>query len=96
MNEEQYHLDLLLNAIKNATFVCSVCGEIVFPSVHTSSNGTFTITKESCNISGGVGNKRLKENVCNGCVKRMSLMRLEEDSPNGIKIEPIDVVKTYL
>lgn len=59
-------------SIKHATFVCDVCGHIVFPTVKFE-DGITHVIKESSDLRGGKGKKVIKENVCNDCMEKMTL-----------------------
>lgn len=66
-NEELYNL------IKQNTYICSCCGNIIFPAIKNNE-----ISQDKNNIRGGLGNKILKENVCNECVNKFAIYSNEK------------------
>lgn len=63
----------LLQAIKNDTYTCTVCGETIYPIIKgvDVENGVLDITNTSACIRAGFGNKIIKENICNDCINKM-------------------------
>lgn len=70
-------VELFLDTYKAGTFVCDVCGEIVYPKVTTNEHGIF-IESESAEIRGGLRNHITKKNVCKNCHRTLSAMEDEE------------------
>lgn len=60
--------DIVLLAFKSETFVCSVCGEIVFPKVIESDGNVFIETTRA-ELRGGIGNRLLRGDVCEKCAE---------------------------
>ena len=60
--------DIVLLAFKSETFVCSVCGEIVFPKV-IESDGNVSIETTRAELRGGIGNRLLRGDVCEKCAE---------------------------
>ena len=58
--------ELFLQTFAASTFVCEICGEIVFPKLTTNEHGIF-IESSRTNIRGGKGNRCIKRNVCEAC-----------------------------
>lgn len=63
---EYSHINQLLEVYKKSTYICSICGNIIFPEV-SFNDGHININSESCELRGGKGNKVLKRNVCEHC-----------------------------
>ena len=68
---EYDHINQMLEIYKHSTYICSVCGNIIFPEVDFD-DGHINIHSESCDLRGGKGNKVLKKNVCEHCRKKIS------------------------
>ena len=62
------NLDAVLLAFKSETFVCSVCGEIVFPRV-IENDGNISVENNRAELRGGIGNCLLRGNVCEKCAE---------------------------
>lgn len=65
------NLDIVLLVFKSETFVCSVCGEIVFPKV-IESDGNVSIETTRAELRGGIGNRLLRGDVCEKCAEYCS------------------------
>ncbi len=68
--------EMFYKALAENTFVCEVCGETIMPKITTNEHGIF-IDSARAEIRGGLGNKVLKRNVCEGCLKRMNFTNEE-------------------
>lgn len=68
----QEKCDSFLGSIKAATYICTVCGQIIWPTV-TVNMDEVNIDSERCNVLGGLANRVLKRNVCKDCKKKMVL-----------------------
>lgn len=66
---DQYILDSILNDFKKMTFVCSLCGSIVFPTAHIEDNAV-SISKKST-VTYGKGNKVIRRDICSDCAEKM-------------------------
>lgn len=60
-------METYLACYRDATFVCSVCGDTVYPKISVNEQGIF-INSVRSELRGGLSNKPLKKNVCNRCV----------------------------
>lgn len=69
---DREQLENVLKVYKNSTYICSVCGNIIFPKVEFE-NGKVNMTTESCDLRGGLGNQILKKNVCKSCKDKLKL-----------------------
>ena len=69
---DREQLESVLKVYKNSTYICSVCGNIIFPKVEFE-NGKVDVTTESCDLRGGLGNQVLKKNVCKSCKDKIGL-----------------------
>lgn len=54
----------------SGTFVCSLCGNIVYPKVTTDEHGIF-VSDTRNEIRGGIANRLLKRNICEKCAENM-------------------------
>ena len=72
--------DIVLLAFKSETFVCSVCGEIVFPKV-IESDGNVSIETTRAELRGGIGNRLLRGDVCEKCAELMHRFGALEKRP---------------
>ena len=63
----------LYNVIQANTYVCDMCGKIIFPDITTSGDGGYDVMKTSAEIRGGFGNKVVCNHVCNDCVEKVTL-----------------------
>lgn len=70
-------MELFLDTYEAGTFICDVCGEIVYPKVTTNEHGIF-IESENAEIRGGLGNHVIKKNVCKNCLSVLSMIESEE------------------
>ena len=61
-----------IQAFTVSSFVCEICGEIVFPKLITNEHGIF-IESNRTDIVGGKGNRYIKRNVCEACVRKMNM-----------------------
>lgn len=52
------------------TFVCSLCGDIVYPKVTTNEYGIF-ISDIRNEIRGGLANRILEQNICEKCAENI-------------------------
>lgn len=66
----QDSMETFLTCYNSGTFVCSLCGDIVYPKVTTNEHGIF-ISNTRSEVRGGLANKLLKQNVCDKCVENM-------------------------
>ena len=69
-NALQDAMEAFLTSYNCGTFVCSLCGNIVYPKVTTNEHGIF-ISDTRNEIRGGFANKLLKQNVCEKCAENM-------------------------
>lgn len=70
-------VEVFLDTYKAGTFICDVCGEIVYPKVTTNEHGIF-IESESAEIRGGLGNHVIKQNVCKNCLSALNTIESKE------------------
>lgn len=73
--------DTLYFNIKTNTYVCSECGEIIFPNVEFSDDEHCAVKSSRNDIRGGKGNEILQRNICSKCIQNIR---------NGIKGEYYD------
>lgn len=66
---------LFLKTFENETFICKGCGEIIFPKVTVNEHGIF-IESSRAEIRGGKGNYCIERDICDGCVKKVSVTRI--------------------
>ena len=59
-----------VESIKKICYVCSKCGEIIFPDITQNDDGTINTSIEKSQIRGGLGNKVVKDNICNNCLEK--------------------------
>lgn len=71
--------ETFLTSYNSGTFVCSLCGNIVYPKVTTDEHGIF-ISDTRNEIRGGLANRLLKQNICEKCAENM--MKVPEDLIN--------------
>ena len=64
--------ELVVPAFAGSTFVCDVCGKIVFPKLTTDEHGIF-IESNRTEIRGGKGNRCIKRDVCENCARKMKM-----------------------
>lgn len=60
-------METYLACYRDATFVCSVCGDTIYPKISVNEQGIF-INSVRSELRSGIANKPLKKNVCNRCV----------------------------
>lgn len=72
MNQQE--IDAIIYSIRNLTYICSMCGYIVFPSVNVLFNEV-EVTQDKSDIRGGKGNKIIYNNVCNECRNKLTLFK---------------------
>ena len=63
----------LYSVIQANTYVCDICGKIIFPDITTSGDEGYDVMKTSTEIRGGFGNKIVCSNVCSDCVEKATL-----------------------
>lgn len=63
---------MILDGKNNSSYICSICGKPVFPTVCIERNEILINTHKN-QIRGGKGNNILKDNVCDKCVEKMRL-----------------------
>ena len=56
----------VLQVVKDGTFVCDVCGKIIFPEVSERNDGIINVTSNMTSEYGGPQNKIL---LCSECAK---------------------------
>lgn len=64
----------LLKWFNAGTFICNMCGRIIYPKVTIDRYG-ISVVDERAEIRGGLGNHILKKNVCNECIHKMQIMK---------------------
>lgn len=64
LNEEQ--ILCLLSESSSLVYICSRCGKIIFPKASIIKD-TINFDAKSYNVRGGLGNKVLKDNICEEC-----------------------------
>lgn len=69
-NALQDTVKAFVDGLNRGTFVCSLCGNIVYPKVTTNEHGIF-ISDTRNEIRGGFANKPLKQNICEKCAENM-------------------------
>lgn len=67
---EYNQISQIFEVYKSSTYICSICGNIIFPDVNFE-DGSINISSTSCESRGGKGNKVLKKNICEHCRKRI-------------------------
>ena len=67
---EYSQISQIFEVYKSSTYICSICGNIIFPDVNFE-DGRINISSTSCESRGGKGNKVLKKNICEHCRKRI-------------------------
>ncbi len=63
---ERFH-----RAYKFHTFVCSVCGKTIEPIIEVWGDEVF-FRSDTSEMTGGIGNKTVRRNVCNDCLKEIN------------------------
>lgn len=70
-NQPKHYLsNQVFEMYKNATYICSVCGEIIFPEVELDGEN-INITTTKCENRGGLGNKVIQKDICESCRQKM-------------------------
>lgn len=69
-NALQNAMETFLTCYNSRTFICSLCGNIVYPKVTTNEHEIF-ISDIRNEIRGGFANKLLKQNICDKCAESM-------------------------
>lgn len=64
----------ILNHYKSSCYICSHCGKIIFPKVEFTNN-YFKFSSEKASCYGGLGNKKIKDNICPECTKQSQLKK---------------------
>lgn len=64
----------IIEAFKYNQFVCSMCGKVISPEVKVNQDGTIEMTSETGEISGGLGNKVIKNHICSKCMQNISFI----------------------
>lgn len=62
----------MLHEVMGLTYVCRICGKVIFPQVilpHGKSK-TIEIVRENGCIRGGLGNKTILTDVCRSCTDK--------------------------
>lgn len=62
--------ETFLTSYNSGTFVCSLCGNIVYPKVTIDEHGIF-VSDTRNEIRGGLANRLLKQNICEKCAENM-------------------------
>lgn len=65
---------LFIRTFEDETFICRGCGEIIFPKVTANEHGIF-IESNRAEVRGGKGNYCIEKDVCEECLKKVSLIR---------------------
>lgn len=65
---------LFLKTFEDETFMCKGCGEIIFPKVTVNEHGIF-IESGRAEIRGGKENYCIERDICEECVKKVSVIR---------------------
>ena len=64
----------LYNVIRSNTYVCDVCGKIIFPVITASDeDGRYDVVNTSSGIRDGLGNAVVYNHICNDCFKSATL-----------------------
>lgn len=64
--------ELFIRTFEEGIFACPICDKIIRPKVTANEDGIFIETKYA-SIRGGKGNLCIKKNVCEDCVRKMSM-----------------------
>ena len=64
----------MIESFKSYQFICSMCGKIVSPEVKVNQDGTLEMTSETGELRGGLGNKVIKNHICNKCMQNISFL----------------------
>ena len=70
--EDAYNL--FLKTFEDATFICKGCGKIISPKVTVNEHGIF-IESSRAEIRGGQENHCIERDICEECVKKVSVIR---------------------
>lgn len=72
-----YEEDILgiYDTIKNNTYKCEICGEIIFPTIISSGSGDIDVAQESAKIIYGKGNSVLHKKVCSKYLSGLSIKK---------------------
>ena len=65
---------LFIRTFEDETFICKSCGEIIFPKVTANEHGIF-IESNRAEVREGKGNYCIEKDVCEECLKKVSLIR---------------------
>ena len=72
-NHPKHNLsDQVFEIYKSATYICSVCGDIIFPEIEFDGENINMITTK-CETRGGLGNRVQKKDICESCKQKMRL-----------------------
>lgn len=83
--ENGYSKDCVIHILRNVkdyTYVCDLCGNVIFPGITFNNkcgtkDVTIEITQQTSAVVGGLGNRIIKDGVCDNCLRRM--MRRSSD-----------------
>ena len=67
----EQQLGHIMNGFKELTYVCSVCGKIIFPLVKVFPSGV-DIAQEKTGVPVSLGNRRNMDNVCKDCARYLA------------------------
>lgn len=71
----------ILQLIKDETFVCSVCGETIFPKITDLDveKGELSLEKSTNCTRGGFANGIVQDNICDECVKKAHFFAINNE-----------------
>ncbi|MBY6842878.1 hypothetical protein [Clostridium botulinum] len=81
MNLNESTLKKLLEEYNEQVYICSKCGRIVFPTVKINDDKVDFLINKGC-VSGGLGNKILKDNICSVCIEVSNIMPILKERLN--------------
>ncbi|BAO04721.1 uncharacterized protein CBO05P1_002 [Clostridium botulinum B str. Osaka05] len=81
MNLNKSDFKKLLEEYSKQVYICSKCGRIIFPKLEFNNDKISFVTNKGC-VSGGLGNKVLKDNICSVCIEASNIMPILKERLN--------------
>lgn len=80
------HVMVLVDALKSQTYICRMCGNVIFPQVKWDDKNNVEIVTETNEFYGGKGNKKLVDFVCSDCLWKIEYEIDEKNKSKGLPL----------
>ncbi len=76
----------LIDTLKRQTYMCRMCGNIIFPQVKWDDKNDIEIVTETNEFRGSKGNKKLVDFICSDCIWKIEHKIDEKIKSKGLPL----------